>query len=182
MIEFNDFPEIIWKFSWGSGSSWNTNTKNHRLHFWREFRNISHDSLNFTDISHSDVELCNFRAWSAANVRKYCRAWTMLQNEYLLAGIGVDTAGNEPRQVCCMTTAREPCFGIVWARDRLFPRLAPAVRKTMPAPPTVWSGVSAGGVWSGVWAGVWPRRSPTCSASALRPFAIFNRTLWALVN
>ena len=34
-------------------------------------------------------------------------------NECLPEQIGFDGAKNEPRQVCCMVSACEPCFGIV---------------------------------------------------------------------
>ena len=33
--------------------------------------------------------------------------------EYLLPNIGFDTAENEVREVCCMISACEPCFGII---------------------------------------------------------------------
>ena len=38
---------------------------------------------------------------SGVKVFKSCRSWKMLQNDYLVAKIGVDTAENEPRKESC---------------------------------------------------------------------------------
>ena len=53
--------------------------------------------------------------WSGAEVRKWGRSWIFFENEcnsFYLQHIGFDTAENMPRQVWCMTRAREPWTGI----------------------------------------------------------------------
>ena len=43
---------------------------------------------------------------SGAKVCKSCRSWKMLQNDYLVAKIGVDTAENEPRKEWCVVAMK----------------------------------------------------------------------------
>ena len=39
------------------------------------------------------------------SVKEFCRFWKMLQNAYLDAKIGVDTAENEPRKEWCVVAS-----------------------------------------------------------------------------
>ena len=58
---------------------------------------------------------------------KCAKILKMLQNEYVLAKIGFDTAENGPRHVGFMIRAREPRFGIVSVhafQEKLFRKLA----------------------------------------------------------